>query len=196
MTTPYVTFAEYRAYMDAETKGRPAGYTEAGVDFVTGLLTAATEFIERETERTFSAVTRSRFYGPRAVSIYDFSVLNLDADLLEVTTLTNGDGTTIPAGGFRLQPRNATRFDVIELKSAYRWTFDTDGEVEVAGKWGYSLTPGADVKRVVCRLAYLEQARRFSTGEVEVLEGGFQFDTIIPRDLRDWLRGMKRARPA
>lgn len=191
--TAYVTFADFRAYMDALTQGRPASYSEADQTFINGALAAATEFVERETGRRFAARSQTRYYGRDSISLTT-GRLNLDTDLLSVTTLTNGDGSTIPAGGYRLWPRNAERFDSIELRSGHAWQWGTDGEVEIAGQWGYSLAPTEDVKRVICRLAYLEQMRRTATGEVNILEGGFQFDTVLPRDIAEWIRKMNRGR--
>lgn len=191
--TAYVTFADFRAYMDAMTQGRPASYSEADQTFINNALDAATEFVERETGRRFEAQTKTRYYGREALSTTT-GRLNLDADLLEVTTFKNGDGATIPANGYRLHPRNAERFDSVELRTPYALAWNDDSEIEITGKWGYTLTPSADVKRVICRLAYLEQMRRTATGEVNVLEGGFQFDTILPRDIAEWIRKMHRGR--
>lgn len=71
--------------------------------------------------------------------------LFLDMSCLSVTTLLNGDGTTIPTAGYRLHPRNESRKWFIELLSNYAWGITTDGEIVVTGKFGHSLTPPATV---------------------------------------------------
>lgn len=71
--------------------------------------------------------------------------LHLDMTCLSVTSLTNGDGTTIPADGYRLHPRNQPRKVFIELLDTYGWGFTTDGEIVVVGKFGHSLTPPPNV---------------------------------------------------
>jgi hypothetical protein len=61
--------------------------------------------------------------------------------LLEVTTLTNGDGTTIAASDFVLEPANAHPKFVLRLKtnSNVTFTYTTDWEqaISVEGVWGY-----------------------------------------------------------
>lgn len=77
-----------------------------------------------------------------------------DADLLSVSGLTNGDGTTIASTSYRLEPRNngpisssgnGQPFRWIRLLSDEAWVFDTDGEIEVTGTWGYSTGPDATI---------------------------------------------------
>ena len=71
--------------------------------------------------------------------------LFLDAPCLSVTTLTNGDSTTIPSNGYRLHPRNEECKWFIELLSTYAWGITTDGEISVVGKFGHSTTPPATI---------------------------------------------------
>ena len=62
----------------------------------TTLLTESIEdaqsYIESQTNRVFEATTATRQYGNDARDRYDSTLLNLDYDLLTVTTLANGDG--------------------------------------------------------------------------------------------------------
>lgn len=77
----------------------------------------------------------TRYYGYGA--IHD-GKLFLDMPCLSVTSLTNGDSSTIPSNGYRLQPRNESRKHFIELLTGWGWGFNTDGEIIVVGKFGYS----------------------------------------------------------
>jgi len=135
---------------------------------LTNLLTRAQQAIDSHCHRTFEARTETRYYRQEAVAIedafgYDIThevlnpvsdVLYLDDDLLSVTTLTNGDGTTIPSSGYWLEPRNdGPPYWYIRLKSAYSWEFDTDGEISVAGTWGYATTAPDDIVHAAIRLA-------------------------------------------
>jgi hypothetical protein len=94
--------------------------------------------------RSFEAATRTLYYGADVVHGQD---LLLDADLLAVTTLTNGDGTVLTGGDYTLWPRNSTPYARIRLKSTVLWQFSQDGEISVSGSWGYATTAPAAVAR-------------------------------------------------
>ena len=63
--------------------------------------------------------------------------LSLGEDLLSVTTLTNGDTVALLAAAYWLEPRIVTPYWYIHLKSSYVWTWITDGEIALAGVWGW-----------------------------------------------------------
>jgi hypothetical protein len=63
--------------------------------------------------------------------------LSVGEDLLAVTTLTNGDAVAIAAASYWLEPRNVTPHWWIHLKSSYAWNWITDGEITLAGVWGW-----------------------------------------------------------
>lgn len=79
----------------------------------------------------------TRYYGYDAIS---GGRLHLDTPCLSVTSLTNGDTSVIPSNGYRLHPRNESRKHFVELLTGYGWGFNTNGEIIVVGKFGYSLT--------------------------------------------------------
>lgn len=96
----------------------------------------------------------TRYFGQGDLSINSrFSVLRLDMPLLAVTTLTNGNGSILPAEAYRLEPRNDDHFFSIRLLSGYSWSFVADGEIEVAGKWGRSLAAPAPVREATAMFA-------------------------------------------
>ncbi len=111
--------------------------------------------IERQSGRRFEALTATRNYNAfyEGFSLIDRSLLLLDDDLLTVTSLTNGDSTVIPSGGYWLEPQNAAFYTSIRLKSSYAWTFDTDGQISIAGTWGHSTTAPADIAGICKELA-------------------------------------------
>lgn len=69
--------------------------------------------------------------------------LRLDDDLLSLTTLTNGDGSTIASTSYVLEPANRYPKFAVQLKRAteVNWQLPTDGHreqiISVAGLWGY-----------------------------------------------------------
>jgi hypothetical protein len=113
--------------------------------------------IDRLSGRRFEAITTTRTYNAfyDGFSLIDTAMLLLDDDLLTVTSLTNGDGTTIPVNGsaYWLEPQNMPPYKVIRLKSAYAWNFDTDGQVSVTGTWGKTATAPADIVGICKELA-------------------------------------------
>lgn len=111
--------------------------------------------IESETGKSFEARAETRYYDRSAV---EGLVLKLDDDLIAVTTLTEGDenSTVIPNTEYWLLPRNdGPPYRKIKLKadSDYSWDWTTDGEISVAGSWGFSSTSPDNIRRAVLVLA-------------------------------------------
>ncbi len=89
----------------------------------------------------------TRYFGLNDMQFASrLSVLRLDAPLLSVTTLTNGDGLVLAPAAYRLEPRNESHYWSIRLLSGYSWNFSIDGEIIVLGKWGYSLAVPSPVR--------------------------------------------------
>lgn len=156
------------AYVDKVAVKQYLGIsTTTDDDLIEALIARAQRAIESYCHRWFEARTETRYYRRDAVDAGDTlrhsiseipglvnGVLYLDDDLLSVTTLTNGDGTVIPTTGYWLGPRNSgPPYWYICLKSTYSWAFDTDGEISVAGTWGYSATAPEDIVHSTIRLA-------------------------------------------
>lgn len=119
-----------------------------------GFIRAACQDIDSVARRTFYPVIETRaFDAPRSAiwSGWDGDnaktrqngELLLDGDLLALTTLTNGDGTTISASDYALWPYNRTPYASLRLKptSGLAFTPTAAGEwlqaLSVAGVWGY-----------------------------------------------------------
>lgn len=92
----------------------------------------------------------TRYYDRSAVC---GQTLTLEDSVLSVTTLINGNGTPLLAGTYRLQPRNAARHYQITLRDAYAWQWLGDNEIEITGKFGYSLAPPAPVREAALHFA-------------------------------------------
>lgn len=134
--------------------------------------TEVTHFCQRSSQWTgFEASTGTRYYqgdslidlpfgsqytipGRSSAAGYSHRALWLgDADLLSVDALTNGDGVAINSTSYWLEPRNASPYRYIRLRSDASWSFDTDGEIAVAGSWGYSTGPDPTIKECVLETA-------------------------------------------
>lgn len=122
--------------------------------------------------RTFYARTaETRYYN-----VPPDRQLDLDDDLLSVTTLTNGDSTTIAATDYVLVERGRPPYFGIRLKesSTVVWEMDSSGNTEwvisIAGTWGYIDRAGTDARSLrvleateeACILIVLDAYHKFS----------------------------------
>ena len=118
------------------------------------LVTAASRWIDRHCNMpvdSFAATAQvTRYYD---INTIVYKALFLDAPLLSLTTLTNGDGTTISSDNYWLEPRNISPKWQITLKSGHSWNFATDGWVSVAGVWGFSTDAPQPVIEATAMLA-------------------------------------------
>lgn len=156
------------------------------------LIDRASAMIDRLTGRKFTERIETRYYTPKVHT--DGKLLLVDDDLLSVTTLTNGDGTVIPADGYRLYPLNHSPKYGIMLNSDYVWAYtdDPEGSISVAGTWGYCTDAGRspDMTQACARLTlwlYRQKDAPFNkvgnsiTGEYEIPIG-------FPADVKSILR--------
>jgi hypothetical protein len=135
----YLVLAEVKQHLGIATAN-----TEDDA-LLSGYIGAAQSAIDGYCGRSFEATTATRRYGVASIKVADGrTYLRLDADLLSVTALTNGDGSAIsPLHCLLLQP-NMPPYWGIRLKDGLAWTFPgLDAEVVVSGTWGYSMTPPA-----------------------------------------------------
>lgn len=184
----YATLADLREYLGL---GDPLENT--GDDaLLTTLLAAAQAAIDVHCGRVFEAVTETRYFDQRARVYCDPRALDLDQELLSVTTLTNGDAAVISAADYRLEPWNETPKRLIRLLTATAgWTFPDDGRVTVAGSWGYSTVAPAPVAHATKRLAaYFYRQRDAQVFEVTAMPelGQMIIPQGMPADVRVLLK--------
>lgn len=138
MTTlrAYATLADYKAYVTA--RGQTSTTDTADDAVIEMLLKASSRWFDERTARRFYPYIQTRYFD-----VPDGRVLKLDEDLLEVITLVNGDGVTIPSTEYALRPRNESPYWGIRLvdNSTYIWASDGSGDthdvIAVTGIWGY-----------------------------------------------------------
>ncbi len=113
-------------------------------------------FCARSSQWTgFESSTGTRYYRQGDVIRLEYDglvgpVLWLgDADLQSVDTLTNGDGTAFTSTEYWAEPRNRKPYRYIRLRTGQSWVWDTDGEVSVAGSWGFSTGADPTIKQCV-----------------------------------------------
>lgn len=144
----YATTTALKTYMSVTTTDDDA--------LLADLLDRATAIIDTHTQRTFavSADTTRYFDALRDV---DGHTLYINRDLCAITSVTNGDGTTVAASAYVTEPRNERPWYALRLKTngAISWTYTTDPEdaIVIVGRWGYSTTPPDDIVQACVRLA-------------------------------------------
>lgn len=122
---PYATLAEWKAFTIAS--GQTITTDTADDAVVDGLLEAASRYIDGKTSRRFYPRIETRSY-----SIPVGSELSLEADLLAVITLLNGDNTSIAASAYNLLPKNDTPKYGLKLlgSTSVVWESDSNNDTE------------------------------------------------------------------
>ncbi|RME27166.1 MAG: hypothetical protein D6800_05430 [Candidatus Zixiibacteriota bacterium] len=154
----YTTVTEIKEFM---------GITVSTDDaLLNDLITRAQRHIEAYTHRVFEAAADStrRFDAIENVTLNGRRLL-LDEDLAVITSITNGDGTTVASTSYVTEPRNETPYWAITLKADADivWTYNDTPEdaIAIVGRWAYSTTPPADIQDITIRLvAHLYQRRQ------------------------------------
>lgn len=196
-----ITLDELKAHLEVTTTGDD--------DELQIAINDAQKEIENYCKRTFESSTGTRYYKEEDLRFLpvgsqyvpagsnrpgNFSwdwqqakpghtVLALDRDLLSIDTLTNGDGDTITSTGYWLEPRNSTTcYQQIRLRSTEQWVFNTDGEISVAGSWGFTTGPDPTIKRLTKEFAsYLYKSRENPVADVTAIPELGQI--VIPKGM-------------
>ena len=164
------------------------------------LLSAAQRTIDSYCARTFEATadTVRTFDSQRDVDGY---TLTVDSDLCAITSIVNGDGTTISNSHYVTEPRNETPYHAIRLKASAgkAWTAtvagDSENAITVTGKWAYSETAPIDIVHVCKRLAAYIYRQKDNAGDLDraVIAGNSTIlPAQIPSDIRLMLAPYKR----
>lgn len=113
-------------------------------DLLRSLIRAASRDIDAAASRECYPRIETRYYDtPVGAS------LRLDADLLALTTITNGDGVAIASADYKLYPLNEDVKNEVRLLPSSGDTWETDssgnseGAIAVTGIWGYHVRYGS-----------------------------------------------------
>lgn len=163
------------AYLDLAELKRYLGITSASEDTLLGeLIDNVTQEITTRTKRHFELESTHGGGPPVTIHAHHFSprrwvdggntldaiTLNLNQDLYELTSITNGDGVAIPTANVTLLPQNSLPpYGQIRIKAnvGVYWTGDHDASIVVTGKWGYSQTVPHDIQQaalIMCKHYY------------------------------------------
>ncbi len=182
ITHGYTTLASYKTYQRI-TSTDPADDT-----FIEAAIEAASRWIDRESGTQFYASTETRHYDTPSGNS---AVLMLDADYASITSITNGDGSTIAGTSYITMPANKTPIWGVQLKQSLGITWLPDGSgnyaqaITVTGVVGYSAIP-SDIALACLEMAKALYGRRFgenvSTKTIITPAGVVQ----IPDGVPDW----------
>lgn len=186
----YCTNTEVKNYL---------GISDSSDDaLITTLIAAAQAQIDKHCRRSFEASQDSTRYFNADEDVTDFD-LWLDKDLCAITTVTNGDGSTVSSSKYTTIPRNEIPYYRLRLlgSSGLAWTYtsDPDDAISIAGKWAYSTSAPADIKQACIRLAaFMYRQKDKSMFDVQVLDAGSQYVTplAIPNDVKEILADYRR----
>lgn len=166
------------------------------------------EYIEdgsREIERFCGG---RKFYGRVETRYYDALLhvdaqrLLLDDDLTGVVSITLGDGSTLPASSYILEPLNDQPKYALRLKDSAtqhwsQYTTDPQAAIAINGTWGYTsgTVPPAVIRRACVKYAqwrYLERRTAPTTEASGTGEGEFNITSGLPPDIQRMLASFVR----
>lgn len=190
--TIYIVIAPTVSYITLEQLKNYVGVEDATDDVLLWeFILASQKQIDISANRTF-AVGSDTTRTMDAIADVEGALLWLDGDLCSITSITNGDGTTVTASEYVTEPRRATPYYGIRLlsSSGVGWTYSTDHEdaISVTGKWGYSETPPADKVELCLELAawlYRLKDNRGGDQDRAVIAGNA---TILPASMPQSIR--------
>lgn len=124
----YATLADLRRYLALD------GAQTGDDDLLLALLSTASRLIDGYAARQFTPVQATRVY-----SVSTPGVLLLDADLLALASVTNGDGSPIALDAMHVQPAEAVASSLVldRTRAAFTHAGDPVDAIQVRGTWGY-----------------------------------------------------------
>lgn len=148
---------------------------------ITSLISACSELVDRHCmwPTGFFAVSANstRYYDASAVQE---GRLRLGVPLADTTlTVLNGDTTAVTSGMYRLYPRNESPKWEVWLLSGYSWVFNTDGEISVTGKFGYSLADAIPAGIVEATAEYAAWVLKRYQGALQDATANFDLGQLV-----------------
>ena len=136
----YCTLADYLAFITPRGQTIPPNAPEEAV--VERLIAGISRYFDDKTGHTFYPWVQVRWFDTPNRNNLDLRNLRMDADLLEILSITNGNGQNVPSTECYTIPPNDFPITDIHLKdlSVYQWWPDAAGNthdvIQVNGIWG------------------------------------------------------------
>lgn len=171
------------AYTDLSTVKQYMSITDTGSDaLLASLIARAQAAIDAATHKMFEAsVDTTKYFDAEFDTSESYTRLDwtpYGLDLCQITSITNGDGTTIAANKYVTEPRNETPYHAIKLKTSsglyfmYDNSNDNENAIAITGRWAHSITPPADVVQACVELVAAMYNGRESVGYKRVSVDG------------------------
>lgn|SRR5574341_409007 len=184
----YATLAQFKTYKVISGSGEDTLIGE--------FLTRAQAMIDKWCGRTFewpgAAVART-FDSSRDT---DGLTLFLNDDLIAISSIVNGDGSTITSAQYSPVPTTAPYRRIRLLNSTgviWRPTAagDSEGAISITGKWAYSLTAPDPIIHATLRLAVWLYNQRVAGPEADRVvtsgDGAVMYPSRMPKDISEIL---------
>lgn len=194
----YVSVGDVRSYLSGGNVILPTVDDTLLTDFAT----RAQSIIEKFCMRKFESRTETRYFDAQKYDVYRGRVLEMDDDLLSVTTLTNGDASVISSANYDLLPYNDNPKYAIRLKesSTVVWlptgAGDFERAISVTGTWGYSATPPDAIKLATLRLTHWLYRQKDTAADIDrpllTTSGAVVMPASLPKDVESTLRMYRR----
>lgn len=182
ITNGYATLAEYKTYQ------RITSTDTTDDTFIEVAIESASRWIDRESGTRFYTATETRKYDiPK-----DNLPLLLDQYFSAITTVTNGDGSTISVGNYVTLPANSLPIWGLSLadRTGASWalsgTTGTIQAISITGSVGYSASAPKDIFLSCMEIAKALYSRRFGenlTMKTVITNAGV---VQIPDGVPDW----------
>lgn len=191
-TSLYVPAGHLREYLKAD---------EALEDILLErFLRQAQKVIESRTHRVFKVITDDIRRFDTDKDVEGLTLWFFEHDLCQISTVVNGDGTTISNTNYVTEPRNRTPWYGLTLKlgSSLAWTYSDSPEnaISITGRWGYSLTPPNDIIQATLRLGAFFYRQRDTSSDFDRLtvsvSGVSMIPGTLPMDVREILTPYER----
>jgi hypothetical protein len=175
--------AEYTTLASIKDRLEITSSDEADDRVIMTAVRAASALMAGETHREFVAVSETRYFD-----VPDNSTLEVD-DFTSLTSITNGDGTTIPLTEVVYLPGNKSPKWAVRIKpsSAYYWSGDSSGNtvqtITIVGLWGYSDDAPDDVAAAVEDIVVNKYKSRHGVGAEGVATITASGVVITPKDI-------------
>ena len=190
----YTTLADVKEYLSI-----PSATTDDD-DLITDLIARAQAAIDTHCRDTFEASADTDVTFDAVADVDGPELYFGRHTFASITSITNGDGTTVASTSYVTQPRNDTPYFAVRLLSSkgISWTYEDDPEdaITVSGKRAYSTSAPADIVQACVRFVAWMYRQKDTSADVDrpllTGDGNIIMPSAIPNDVKAKLEPYRR----